>query len=136
MDFNLKIKKFLKTYYFGFLLFALGLGIFLLARFHAVFILLSCLCFIAGSVLNLILAIKQFRKDKEEIDIKLAKIQQILAKENESAEPEQIEINNKALETLGSDANKFKLSKVINILIYFAVIALSVIFFINGCFLL
>ena len=130
------MKKFLKTYYFGFLLFAFGLVLFLLARFHALFILLGCGCFGAGAVLNLILALKEFKRYKEEIEIKLLKIQQILEKENQEASLEQIAVNNQALEKLSSDANRFKLSRVINIIIYLSVIALSLVFFINGCLLL
>lgn len=130
------MKKFLKTYYFGFLLFAFGLVLFLFARFHALFILLGCVSFGAGAVLNLILSLKEFKRDKEEIEIKLLKIQQILEKENQEASPEQIAVNNQALEKLSSDANRFKLSRVINIIIYLSVIALSLVFFINGCILL
>lgn len=129
-------KKFWKTSYYGFLAFALGLVFLLFAKWQTFFVIFGFLCFIGGGVLNLTLAIKQCQKDSTEINTKIEKIQQILEEENENATQEQIRVNQEVLERLNKDANHYKLTLAINIIIYLGVSVLSLIYLIRSFFIL
>ena len=132
----MKIKNFWKTHYYGFLAFGAGLGFLLLAKFLTFFLLFACLCFLGGAILNLVLTFKKLKIDNDEINIKLMKIEQILEEENETATNEQIVVNNKVIEKLNKDANRYKFSLAISIIIYLAVGILSIVYFVFSCFLL
>lgn len=124
------MKKFWKKSYYGYLAFIVGLAFLLLAKLQTFFLLLGIICFFAGAVLNLVLTFKKFKADNDEINIKLIKIQQILEEENENLTQEQISVNSQVVEKLNNDANKYKFSLALQILIYLAVCILSVIYFI------
>ena len=132
----MKFKKFWKTYYYGFLAFAGGLGFLLFAKSLTFLLLFAFFCFLVGSILNLVLTFKQFKKDNDEIKIKLLKIQQILEEENESLDEKQIAVNSEVLDRLKQDASRYKFSLALNILIYLSISILSILFFINTCFIL